>query len=567
MTNGQISQNGILNSLTVYKIRDIVGGIRVTDFQQAIKDDIDVTEYEVTGNYDFETKLYVSPSNVRVPPWVHFLEPGFGEIDEVLESVSNSAILFVKIRYRNKDRYYAIPFGLGRFILKPNSYERKYGLRTALNIIYHEYDPTGENFSRVSSVDSKTVAANTMHTRRQADLRDAFEAFGIDVQRDLLNAVTGQPMDTNKWGTRVTGADAIRINKKTELNGLGNLCLQIAREHWRKDYQDRFSWVDDIHTVTEPDLRSTLEDLLIQKLINRDVETLELAPPELINWDEIDHFKFSIKQDTEIQDLTINDYLDILEGDEKLENLTIKQLRQSHRLYCVTSDQLIYPWPVFRCISGELKFENKTYLINGGDFFNVAEGYIGQLNDFIMDLQESDFNLINSEGEMKEGDYNEDAANNDDECLLLDKKTVRLSTRTSPIEICDILTTRGDFIHVKRKLGSSSLSHLFAQGNVSGDLFLMSKDYREATLNKIQDAEAERAQDTNDNSFNGKFSTFDVNRISASDYTVVYAIIAKWNGRSFVEALPFFSKVNLRRHVIDLRRMGYNIRYKRINIV
>jgi uncharacterized protein (TIGR04141 family) len=52
--------------------------------------------------------------------------------------------------------------------------------------------------------------------------------------------------------------------------------------------------------------------------------------------------------------------------------------------------------------------------------------------------------------------------------------------------------------------------------------------------------------------------------ITAGDFTVVYAIIGKWKGKTLARALPFFSKVNLRRCANDLRRMGYNIAYKQI---
>jgi uncharacterized protein (TIGR04141 family) len=167
---------------------------------------------------------------------------------------------------------------------------------------------------------------------------------------------------------------------------------------------------------------------------------------------------------------------------------------------------------------------------------------------------------------MNEGPYNELAANSSKNYLLLDKRTVRITTHTSPIEICDVLTHDNHFIHVKRKLGSSSLSHLFSQGFVSGDLLLMSQEYREKVLSKIQEAEKLRAAQEGDPGFNGRFATFSVAGISPNDFEVVYAIIAKWDGRDLVEALPFFSKVNLRRFTEDLHRMGFKVSYKRIQV-
>jgi hypothetical protein len=69
-----------------------------------------------------------------------------------------------------------------------------------------------------------------------------------------------------------------------------------------------------------------------------------------------------------------------------------------------------------------------------------------------------------------------------------------------------------------------------------------------------------------DRDLKGRFSKSfpDKVGITASEFTVTYGIISRWRGKSFVDALPFFSKVNLRRCAHDLRRMGYNVSYKRI---
>ena len=108
---------------------------------------------------------------------------------------------------------------------------------------------------------------------------------------------------------------------------------------------------------------------------------------------------------------------------------------------------------------------------------------------------------------------------------------------------------------LKRKLNSSSLSHLFAQGLVSADLLLTSDEFRTEAREKISSLERQR-----------RFSRlFPQNRgITASEFTVVYGIVAPWENRSLAEALPFFSKINLRRYIRDLKRMGYKVAYRAI---
>jgi uncharacterized protein (TIGR04141 family) len=551
-------------ALTVYRIRESIGGQRVENLEDVIADPASLTQHDLTGAHEFEARLFVARPNIRRPRWVDFLEPGFGDLTEIADGVTNSAVLVAKVRC-DEDCFFALTFGFGRYLLRSNSFVPNYGLRVALNAFYPMDGADGPpDPDRVRRVDAKTVAANTLHTRRQADRRTAFEDFGIDVQRDLLRAITGRPVDTKTWGTRLTGAGALRLNVVLEIDGLGDLLRQIEQTSQRDDYQERFAWIDNVRTVTDRDIIAALEDELLNKLKARDIGRLQMAPPELVDWDEIDFFRVSVKRAEEHDDVDLENYLDVLEDGGKLDTLAVKQLRTAHRLEAVEVDGEVRSWPTFRCIGGELELTGETYLISGGDFFEVAPGYLEELDDYIKQIPECDKVLPDSTVKTKEGDYNELAANTSADFLLLDKKTVRVSGKTSAIEVCDILTQDGFLIHVKRKLGSSSLSHLFAQGYVSGDLFHMSQEYREAVLAKIRQAEEERAAATGDPSFVGRFSSFDPAGISPGGFEVVYAIVANWKGRAFVEALPFFSKVNLRRHARDLGRLGYRVSHKKV---
>src|SRR5262249_49658804 len=139
--------------------------------------------------------------------------------------------------------------------------------------------------------------------------------------------------------------------------------------------------------------------------------------------------------------------------------------------------------------------------------------------------------------------------------LLLDKRTVTISSRTTPVEICDLLSINRQLIHVKRHLGSSDLSHLFSQGLVSAELLQSSPEFRDATRAKI--AEVADGRDG--------FDFFNGETIRTSEFEVAYAIAERWNGRSIVEALPFFSKVNLRDVAERLRERGFKVTLSQIH--
>lgn len=52
----------------------------------------------------------------------------------------------------------------------------------------------------------------------------------------------------------------------------------------------------------------------------------------------------------------------------------------------------------------------------------------------------------------------------------MDAKVIYYGGGYSSIEVCDVLSKNGELIHVKRHNGSATLSHLFNQGLVSGEL-------------------------------------------------------------------------------------------------
>src|SRR5205807_6335199 len=110
--------------------------------------------------------------------------------------------------------------------LRNESYYRNYGLRVALNAIYPKRSDGERAYpNRLRSVDSRTVGANTFRTRRQVDRQTDFESFEIDIDRDLLGALTGEPSDIKLWGRRIDGSDAVHFTRPVPFDNLGAICL------------------------------------------------------------------------------------------------------------------------------------------------------------------------------------------------------------------------------------------------------------------------------------------------------------------------------------------------------
>ena len=550
-------------SLTAYQLR--WGAVR--DFGEAVREEVrDGCDFYDRSFEDYEMRLYVDEPK-RTPPLWHDLIAEFDE-DLVLVSESNRALILVRFRYHGAARYVAFAFGHGRHMLDPISIDRRFGLRAALNAIYERRGGVPDS-TRIRHVDAKTVAQTTMRTSRQASSDIAFEHFGIDVERDLLKAVTGEPVNNDKWGSLVHGGESVKVSVHGGLAELGPIAKDLVRLGRKKDYQQRFDWIDHVVTVNDLALLAKLRDEVVAVLLAGG-ETLALAPPERIEWDNIAELRYSVAPGDPYENLNLEDYLGHV--DDQAESLSFNVM-QKHRVEALNdSGQAIHIWSVTQTLVGEIELGGQRYLLEEGDFYQVEAQFLASLDKFVDGVNQSSVALPASPlnavgGEQLEGDYNEIAAKASEQHLLLDKKTVSIS-RETPIEICDVLTSDRQFVHVKRHLGSSDLSHLFSQGFVSADSYLASQEFREAARIKIEEAEEERALAEKDPAFRGRFvGALDFDVPDPRSIEIVYAVIARWNGRTPTEALPFFSKINLRHYVNDLRRLGCNVSFHPIQIV
>lgn len=550
------------DGLSIYAIQRVVGGSPVTEFDDVI-DAKHLLTVDETHDFQspagttpaFSAKLFVWRGEPQPPAWVSFLEEGFGAGSiTVPDSSQSRAVLLVKIKHRF-DRIYAIPFGSGRFQIRKDVIDRRYGLRVALNSLYQDDDLSAA--PRIRQVESKTVAVNTMRTMRQANRDTEFSEFALDPDSDELAGVTGQPADQT-WARRVRGTDSLRLARRTSFAELGELCRNVARFHERKDYKKRFDFVDRFEGISDPARIVVLIDLLRNSLSN-DQDAWALAMPGVQDFDSITSYRVTGPSgDTEeFVDPTIGEIADLVGDDlvDRIGEIRIESLDgEGHRL-----DQ----WSLLECLDGQLLDDGKTFLLESGAFYSIEPNYLNQLNNDIdaipfssVVLPDSVRVLVNGQlKEIEEGDYNNIAAASDARFLLLDKKTVIVPGRTSPIEVCDVLTLDRQLIHVKRKFSSSSLSHLFGQGYVSSELLIDSVPYREAIRNTIGDT---------DTVFRDLFSP---QGALAAEWEVVYGIVGPWGAHTAAEKLPFFSKVNLRTHARQLRRMGFKVTLARIPVV
>jgi len=554
-----------MTSLTCYRIRTEIGHKAVTDFDDIVDlKDFSGRQFGPIDGDGFSAKAYVVDDAPHLVSWGGFLQSGFNSL-EVGRSNSPSALLVVRIPGPTRSRtktyvYFAFTFGsAGRFLMRGDAYLRGFGLRIALNLIYSKVAVAA---SRVRAVETRRHGANTLRTASQASSLADFEVFDVNQFRDLVSRATGLPADEKVWGGRVSGGDSLSFNREISFAQLGILSKQIETTFKKSDYKEKFFWIDHIQPVGDPVIVERLIDEVLSRLKTESFENLDLAAPEIVNWNFVSHFRYpfdrpqgAAKTSVLHPDLRLVDFVAGLKRTNRLMTLNYEGLN-SRKISAVDgSGAPTYQWSAWNCIVGEVELDDETYVLDEGDFFSVDKDYVSALNKFIDNIPPSGIPFPKTSPSTHEGKYNIDFADSSDEYFLLDKRLVNIRLKTTSIEICDVLSKERQLIHVKRHLGSSDLSHLFSQGFVSAELLQSSPEFRKVASAKILSYKKGKEG----------FDHFSRPAIDASDFQVVYAIIERWGGRSCSEAMPFFSKVNLREVTSNLQARGYRVALDQIH--
>ncbi len=120
------------------------------DFDQVIKDDSQAKKYNIEDDSQHVGTLYVRSSVPKPPKWSSFFE-GVVEIGDIGINTTVGAVLFIE----TEGKIFAVTFGHGRYLLKPDSWVERFGLKVALNSIGREkirtIDKTTFERLRVSS--------------------------------------------------------------------------------------------------------------------------------------------------------------------------------------------------------------------------------------------------------------------------------------------------------------------------------------------------------------------------------------------------------------------------------
>lgn len=515
--------------LAVYLFKDAC-----TSWASVLKPDETFDSHAISGAG--EMALYTQRSTPYPPKWLKFFDGNVSGPIEGLMNSSSSAALLVKA----SGKIFGFTFGYGKNFFNINEIEDTFGLKVALNSI----DP-----DKIRSVDVKNLDTVVRQSKVQTSQAGSVDNFGLNIDKDILNAVTGLANDPT-FGKQISGAAAFHLCISITLAELPNLCSQLYAKFKETKYKERFPWVDHVTEVKNPSLKEQLDSLLLKAINEKDFEKTFLAVPEVIDWEKVAGFKYA-QNDQEIRDdIRISD---ILPSDPDSTHITLDWLKGRSIYVCDENGAVVNEWNLYKCINFETDKSpdgraTPTSLLTAGKWFNIDANYSATIASEVAQIPVYNNYTFPKYTKKSEGDYNDAVYNSDKaNCFLMDRKNIPYGGGRNKIEFCDLFIKKSDFVHVKRFRGSACLSHLFMQGHNAAFLLRTDPNF----VKKVNERLPE----------DWKFD--ETVQVLPAKHEVVYAVISK-SKKDVGGVFPFFSKVSLAQIHKQLTAYGYKVALAKI---
>lgn len=511
------------NKLSIYLIKD-----GITEPQDIICNS--QTMRVIDGIGDF----YYGNSHISTPGWVaDFFLDNLSDIDK-LKTSSAKGVLLTKIDVNGKDIRFILSFGMGRHMVNKDAIEERFGLITALNTIATKC---------IRTIEKNNIAALSKLSKEQMSKDSEVSEFGIDIEQDLVRAVTGKPKISG-FGGIVSGSDSFCLSIKVDVSNILEFLSKCYQQYEKKDYQEEFGWIDQIEEIKNPTTVVGLDNVLIKQLNNRSIDNVWMAVPEMLDWSDIKGFKYLLRQDDYVDDISLERFLDDRRDEVWAD---ISQLKTKYvKAYSASTDSELFHWSIYKCIYGEIQDGNNLYVINNGKWYLINNDFVAKINQYYNSVPLSDI-VLPEYNQKNEGEYNKEVTRQNNSFLCLDANNISYGGGHSKIEFCDLLSSDKKIVHIKKYAGSSVLSHLFYQGLVSGELFVSDPEFRKSLNRKLTTHWKLARPET---------------KPDANKYEVIYGIIS--NVDEDRPHIPFFSKVSFKNAKRRLEGFGYTVKLKKI---
>jgi uncharacterized protein (TIGR04141 family) len=389
------------------------------------------------------------------PPWVSVVNSLLEiPIPGDLESRSLAGLLVIW----RPPRTFVLPFGQGAWQkLKPQWLERDFGRRVALNAIPRD---------SVVWLKSEQFLAKWHLASEKAPRASSIDEFGVDFERDLVNAVGGAPTLEPILGDRITGGTSLRVN--LPIYSLADTLDECSALFESDSYKDNWPDIDNVRRIDDETSIGQLEEKLDQVIANGQAkEQISMFTPFQRRGESLtaESYVFGANYPTAGRTpyLTFESWANFLT--RKQLKPSVAQAKQSsvHILDNFESDQ--QEFKVFGCFGYESDLNGRVCILSSGQWYEVLADFVARINRVVAAIPR-----VAAELPAWNQVDNEDAYNllcaRDPAFLLCDRKLFRFGGNDSKhqFEFCDLINLQRKMLFfVKKGSKSSGMSHLFEQ--------------------------------------------------------------------------------------------------------
>jgi uncharacterized protein (TIGR04141 family) len=464
--------------------------------------------------------------------------------------------------------FYALTFGLGaEGLLKSDAIVRDFGLRVAMNICDKD---------RLKRVRTSIHEAISTQSEKQISIGSSFSVFNINDEKEFLRAVSGAAKQDYGFITSFTGRDSIsiKLDKDDRISWLNIIerIHRLGKAYELHDYADIFQGYAKFRFENDPHVIAELDQILFEKIKTNEIETIHLAPPEFVDFEER---SFSYDEDEDaprFDDLSIGDLLASKKRPfgQKSSIQSIRNMRV--HVWDVETGVNIKHWSAYQCLVAEVEHNGATYILSLAQWKQVSADLKSEVDGYVQRIQLADQTYLVSNisiwnpsaRQNREATYNAAAVAASDDLFLFDAAKIEIAGERI-YEVCDLLHSDKSMVHVKRlRSGAASITHLFLQGRFYGDAFLRDARCREAMRDYITtNIEAER-----DGAAFISIIPDDRKDIVANQYRIVFCILSDRPGAD-VASLPFMARYELmhtHRHLQDVLGFQCELAFRQIQL-
>lgn len=317
-------------------------------------------------------------------------------------------------------------------MLNQDAIERRFGLKTALNLI----DPDSVKKFSKTKMDS-----NPKNENSQLSKKAKVAEFGIDISQDLIKGVSGsiKAEYVAQFGKNVSGTDSLNLRVSCDVANIRDVAEAIVGVYHDDSYKETFGWIDQIQEVKDKALKQSLDDKIVEELNQRSNYNIKIwaSIPDFIDDEDLDGFRIGKNKGEPVDDIDREMIIQKLNGKinlNRLKNLSVFAVSATSEI------SYLDRWSAYRCLYAEIPKDGKLFLLLDGSWYTVNNEFVKEVQDDFNAITYSKTNFIDY-NHKNEAVYNKALAKSlKAECYDADLIVLAGYDR---IELCDVLTKEG----------------------------------------------------------------------------------------------------------------------------